>query len=387
MFKLNSEEKMKICFFGNLQTIHMQRWAKSFIDKGHEVHIITREPSEIADVHVHVFISHSVSSFFYKIPIIARLFYSLHIYFEINRLKKLINKINPDLINAHYLTDYGILASKLNFHPLVITCWGSDILIAPAKFGEKHVKEMRGSLSNADKILVESNYMKKEIEKFGITEEKIILNPCGVDTNMFNPKAKSIDLRKLHDLGDGPVLITTRNLEDIYNQSCLLKAIPIVKKRHPKVNLLVAGNGSKKDELEKIVKELKIKENVRFLEFIDHHKLPSYLVSSNIYISTALSEGIGKSNLEALSCGIITIVIDLPVVHEYITSGITGFIVNNNPDELAERIIDCIDNSVKYKQLLPKNSIRLVNERYNWSKNIDEIEELYCELAKNSHSL
>ncbi len=378
---------MRICFFGNLQSIHLQRWVRYFVEKGHEVHIITREPSEISDVHIHVFVSHSILSFFYKIPIIARLFYSLHKYFEINRLKKLINKIKPDLINAHYLTDYGILASKLNFHPLVITCWGSDILIAPAKFGEKHVKEMRGSLSSADRILVESNYMKKEIEKFGINEEKIILNPCGVDTNMFNPKAKSIDLRKLHDLCDGPIFITTRNLEDIYNQSCLLKAIPIVKKRHPKVNLLVAGKGSKKDELEKIVKELKIGENVRFLGFIDHHKLPSYLVSSNIYISTALSEGMGKSNLEALSCGIITIVTDVPVVHEYINPGVTGFIVKDDPSELAEQIKNCIDNYAEYKRLLSKNSIKLINERYNWNKNMDEIEELYCELAKNSHSL
>ena len=191
----------------------------------------------------------------------------------------------------------------------------------------------------------------------------------------------------MYNLDDGPILINTRNLEDIYNQSCLLKAIPIVKKIHPKINLLIAGKGDKKTVLEKSVKELKIKENVRFLGFIDHHKLPSYLVSSDIYISTALSDGIGKSNLEALSTGIITIVTDVPVVHEYINPGITGFIVKNDPNELAEQIIDCIDNYAEYKRLLSRTSIKMVVERYNWNKNMDEIEELYCELAKNSHSL
>jgi len=186
---------MRICFFGNLQTIHMQRWVRSFVDKGHEVHIITREPSEIADVYVHVFVSHSMSSFFYKIPIIARLFYSLYKYFEINRLKKLIHKINPDLMDAHYLTDYGILASKLNFHPLVITCWGSDILIAPVKFGEKHVKEMEKALTKADLVIVASRYMEEELIKMGI-KKNIIVNPFGVDVSKFNLYGKKIGAMK-----------------------------------------------------------------------------------------------------------------------------------------------------------------------------------------------
>jgi glycosyltransferase involved in cell wall biosynthesis len=378
---------MKICFLGNAQSIHLQRWASYFIENGHIVHIITMEPFEIKGAEIY---NVSFLNLKKEIPNIRFVGYLIHKYREYKSilvLKSYLNKIKPDILNSHYMTIYGILGSKLDFHPSIITCWGSDVLITPNKLGKTYINRMKKAFRTTDRIVVESNYMKKEVEKFGIDKGKIILNPCGIDTDIFTPRAKLIDLRSLYDFNDGPILINTRNLEDVYNQICLLKAIRIVKKRHPRVNLLIAGEGSKKDELEKKVKELKICENVRFLGFIDHHKLPSYLVSSDIYISTALSEGMGKSNLEALSTGTITIVLDVPVVHEYITPGVTGFIVKNDPKALAEKIIDCIDNYIEYKRLLSKNSIKMIDERYNWRKNINEIEGLYREVAKNSHSL
>ena len=51
--------------------------------------------------------------------------------------------INPDIIDAHYLTSYGIFASRLNFHPFIINCWGSDVLIDPKIFGAEHIKKMK----------------------------------------------------------------------------------------------------------------------------------------------------------------------------------------------------------------------------------------------------
>lgn len=42
---------MKICYIGNSQSIHLQRWVKWFSEKGHEVHLITDNLKEIERIH------------------------------------------------------------------------------------------------------------------------------------------------------------------------------------------------------------------------------------------------------------------------------------------------------------------------------------------------
>lgn len=66
---------MKICYIGAPQTIHLQRWMKYFIDKGHEVHVITPEPAEIEGAYIHEISLAAFydipTSFFYKIRVIG----------------------------------------------------------------------------------------------------------------------------------------------------------------------------------------------------------------------------------------------------------------------------------------------------------------------------
>ena len=49
------------------------------------------------------------------------------------KLKKIIKDWEPDLIHASYASGYGLTANLLNFHPLVLSAWGSDIFEFPRK--------------------------------------------------------------------------------------------------------------------------------------------------------------------------------------------------------------------------------------------------------------
>ena len=42
----------------------------------------------------------------------------------VRTIKEIIRSFNPDLIHAHFATSYGLIASLLNFHPLIISVWG-----------------------------------------------------------------------------------------------------------------------------------------------------------------------------------------------------------------------------------------------------------------------
>ncbi len=368
---------MRICFFGNLQVIHLQRWVKYFVEKGHEVHIITREPYEIIDVHVHVFAAHSTLSFFYKIPIAARLFHSLYKYFEINRLKKLIDKINPDVINAHYLTNYGVFASKLDFHPFIITCWGSDILVAPGKFGEQHVEEMKKALTKADLITVESEYMNKSIEQLGINNRVEVVRH-GVDLNKFNLDIETdTNLKQDIKSNDEIVIISTRNFEPVYNIQCVIEAFYLIQKKYAKIKLILLGKGSLEKQLKNLVNELNIHKKTLFLGHVPHEEIPKYYNLSDIYVSSSISDAMSVSKLEAMACGLIPVVSDIPANHEVIKDGENGFIFKNNPDDLSKKLNYCIEKYDDIKEKIIKSNLKIIKENFNWDKNMEEMEDVY----------
>ena len=49
------------------------------------------------------------------------------------QVRRLLKRIKPDVLDAHFIGVPGYLGVASGFHPLVLTAWGSDILITPKK--------------------------------------------------------------------------------------------------------------------------------------------------------------------------------------------------------------------------------------------------------------
>lgn len=116
---------MKICYFADAQSIHTERWVKWFVKRGHEVHLISFKKAKIENVNFH-YIGPLKSVPYFSIlcsPILFLLF------LKFRTIRKLIKEIDPDIVHGHYLTEHGFLAAASGFKPLVVSAWGSDVLI------------------------------------------------------------------------------------------------------------------------------------------------------------------------------------------------------------------------------------------------------------------
>lgn len=58
------------------------------------------------------------------------------------QVKMFIRKIKLGILHAHYVTDYGLIGALTNFHPLIVSVWGSDVLIAPKKLEYLNTKRL-----------------------------------------------------------------------------------------------------------------------------------------------------------------------------------------------------------------------------------------------------
>jgi len=374
-----TNQKLTICFLGNAESIHTLKWAKYFADKKHKVYLISwtsfLKGYNPGDIKLH-FLKEKIKIRIWPLNTL------LNLPFYIFGLKKLIKKLNPDIIHAHYITSYGILPALLGFHPLVITAWGSDILITPKKFlpSKWSVKYV---LKKADLITCDAEHMKKAMIKLGAGKLKIKIINFGIDTKRFSPGIRDEKLKEELGVLDCKIVISLRNLEAVHDILTLIKSIPIVLKKIPKTKFIIIGKGSQEQELKNLVETLTIKDSIKFLGQIPNTELPRYLRISDVYVSTSLSDaGIASSTAEAMACGLPVVITDVADNRKWVKDGENGFVAPvKKPELLAQKIIYLLKNEKKGKKF-GKINRKIIEERNNYYKEMAKMEEIYKELVK-----
>ena len=152
---------MKICYLADGSSIHVQRLIRHFIKEGNEIHLISfREGNFDKNVHFH-HIELKIKS-----PLV------LNYLINISKVKKIVKAINPDLLHSYYLTSYGFLGARCDWKPFIISCIGSDILVAPQK-SILHKRLTQYTLKKADVITSVSNLITANLIKLGSKPDKI----------------------------------------------------------------------------------------------------------------------------------------------------------------------------------------------------------------------
>src|SRR3989339_430971 len=108
---------MRILLLADAQSIHTRRFTEHFYKAGHDVHLASFRDYRIPGVKLHLLPTYGLGKIGY--------------FFSLPRLWMIATKIKPDIVHAHHITSYGFLAAMARLKPLVVTAWGSDLLIAP----------------------------------------------------------------------------------------------------------------------------------------------------------------------------------------------------------------------------------------------------------------
>src|SRR3990172_1367604 len=354
---------MRICFLGDAGHINLLSWMKYFMRLGHEIHIISfnRPCEDVNGINLHL-----IDNIFKK----NKIRYLL----STGKVKKAIDRIQPDIIIGYRVTSYGFMAVNTGFHPVVVVAQGSDLFYPRNSKMQKAL--VRYTINKADLLHTWASHMSDKWSEYGVKEDKILVLPKGVDTNIFR-----------HYERKGPegslILISTRQLRKTYNYDCILKALPLALKNIPNLKYLICGDGEYRDNLELAAKNLRLENNIRFMGKIRHDELPSFLNSSYIYVSMQESDGVSSSLLEAMSCGIFPIVTDIKANRLWIDDGSNGFLIPVNDHlELARKIIAAYENP-KLRQEAKSKNIALVKEKASITSNTIKVVDLYSKLVDN----
>lgn len=318
---------MKICFVAPANNYHTQKWSSWFFNQGHEVHVISFINAKIPNVKVHyIDVGDIVNEGNLK---------KLNYLFHGKEIRRIINSIKPDIINAHYATSYGTaMATSRVKSPYIVSLWGSDVYDFP-KINFLCELMLKYSLKKSDYLFSTSKAMAEEASKY--TDKKFYITPFGVDMDVFNPG-------KRNRSNDGKFVIgTVKSLNKKYGIDIFLNAVSLVYKEHPEYNLEVriAGKGNDEGKLKKLAKELEIDSIVKWLGFISQEDAAKEWANMDIGIipSVSDSESFGVSAVECQACGVPVIISDIPGLEESTCPGKSSLVVPRGDYRiLADRI-------------------------------------------------
>jgi len=369
---------MKICYVADGASIHTQRWVNYFAGKGHETHLICWKvmPGYEDNVNIHLLTRLA--------PKIWTISQYLSFLFWIVQIRRLINRIKPDIVDGHFITVYGFLAACSGFHPLVVSAWGSDMLVQPKR--NPLLKFIaRYSLNKADIIicLFPIDVAKEQVAELGIDSNKIRTLLLGVDTVEFNPSHRDEKIRRSLDMENShPIVISTRTLAPIYDVETLVKAIPLVLSEMPQAKFVIAGTGKQQDYLTELAHTLGVSNNTKFIGWIPRSELPRYLSSADVYVSSSLSDGTSNSLLEAMACGLAPIVTDIPANQAWINDGENGFLFpTRDYKTLASKIIYLLNNE-EVRENFSRRSQEIVQKKAEQQTEMKKLERVYHEFVQ-----
>ena len=347
--------KKKLVFIAPANSVNSKKWIESFLNSKFKIYWISFYNKSIDihdDIEFHEIRTNLIFSYF--------------------KLKKLLNRINPEIVHYHYLGFQLFLIPFLKIKTLVTSPWGSDI-----KFSKKNTIKgfFISKIFNKSQIItVDADFMFNEVKKFNKNNvSKVNRINYGTDINFFkfNSKIKENVFK----------IISLRNHEEIYDIDKLILASSILKKKNFNISINVFGSGSQSDSLKNLVKKLSLEDIITFSGGYEYSKLPKLLHEYDLYISTSTSDaGLSASTSEAMSSGVTILTADNSE-NPYWMENDCGFLFKTSSSEdLAIRIIEIINMNQDELDLIRLNARKKIEKLNDYNNEMTKMLSIYNSL-------
>ena len=236
---------------------------------------------------------------YFMTPKIGRSLYGFFFYLSLlPKIKRLYKEFEFDAILATwaYPDAFGsYLIAKALKKPIVVKVHGTDINSYTRYFLRRNM--IVCALSNSDKIIAVSSALKDQVVRIGVSSEKIVVIPNGVNTDLFKPMDQAECRRKLELPINKKIVLYVGNMVKVKGIDVLIEAFA---RLSSDVLLVLVGDGPLEPMLRLRVKELGIEGNVILSRRTTHNSVPFYMNACDVFCLPSRDEGCPNVVLEAM---------------------------------------------------------------------------------------
>ncbi len=366
---------MKIAMLSGANSIHTLRWANGLNTAGHEVHVISQHRARetfAPGVKLHHFPCGGILGYF----IMAA------------GVRRLLNNLHPDIVNAHYASGYATTARLVSYRPWLLSVWGSDVYDFPTK-SPLHRALVRGNLRAADAVASTSHCMAKVTHALAPTLGQIAITPFGVDMEAY---ADAVPMPRAQP--GRWVVGTVKTMADKYGIDTLIQAFALLlaslqasdPEMARQLHLRLVGDGPQMPALKQLAAQLGVADRIQFVGHVNHAQVPHELAQLDVYVALSRQESFGVAVIEAGAAARPVVVSDAGGLPEVVLDGVTGLVVPRENPQAAADAIECLLCDADLRQRMGAAARRHVAQHYSWDACVETMLKVYERLVARHRS-
>lgn len=350
---------MRIATLANATVIHTQRWVEYFRARGHEVALWSLEPGP-PELGTRALPAPPLPGFM-RYPLAA------------SALRRQLSVFDPDLVDAHYVPNYGLLGTLVGRRPLVVTAWGSDLLVLGRR-GPLQRARARFVLERADLILADAEHLAAAARSLGAKAQRVACIPWGVALERFCPAPTR----------QAGLIVSTRMMEPIYDLPTVIEGVAPVLARRGEAQLVLAGDGPLRAEIEALAARRLPRGRYRFLGRITPPAMAEWLGRAEVYVSASRSDSTSLSLLEAMASGAVPVVSDIEGNREWVEDGEGARLFAPGDPAALTRALELAFDEPGWRERARRLDRDVVERRADHARNMGEIEARFATLARRA---
>jgi colanic acid/amylovoran biosynthesis glycosyltransferase len=265
-------------------------------------------------------------------------------------------------------------------HPVVVSFHGADAGVGVKE--TNHLAALREVFRFATVIQARSESLLADLAQLGCPKEKLHLQRTGIPLEEWAMMPREVPT-------DGKwVLLQSCRLIEKKGLNLTLRSFAEIGREFSGAQLVIAGDGPIRGDLEKLAAELGIAPRVRFTGFLNQQQLREEVYRAQLFLHPSRTtadgnrEGVPNSMLEAMASGAAVIATRHGGIPEAVTDGESGLLVpENDAAALAEATRRVMGRAELLRQL-SSGGRSAVEDRFDRAKNLRGLEECYLELMQ-----
>jgi glycosyltransferase involved in cell wall biosynthesis len=252
---------------------------------------------------------------------------------------QLLGDNNFDVVHIHterafFL--YAIIARLAGVKKIVSTIHSNHTFIGFTRFYRTIFRSFMRWIK-VEQISISQSVYDTELKLYK-NRTKIIKNWCDMDR--FFPPTRSQREQSRTSLGitDCSVILSIGNCAPTKRHELIIRALPHLEKKITKICYFHIGEEDDSHSERKLAKDLTISSKVEFLGY--KNDIRPYLWAADVFVMPSRYEGFSIAALEAIACGVPTILTNVPGLSEWKQLGINSIIYTEaDPQQLANNIL------------------------------------------------
>jgi glycosyltransferase involved in cell wall biosynthesis len=290
------------------------------------------------------------------------------------RVRQFLSDKNPDVVHSH-MSEGALFVSSLGDLqiPTVTTPHGEHylggvvpvhpLMIPLVAWRKRKFKE---ALERATMVTEVSGSMLREYAERGMhLEGKSVVISNGI--NLADIQRGSSQKSELK--GEFKLLFPGGS-KFVKGGDLLVTAMATLKGKIPNIHLYIALDVPKSHLLRRMVQQYGLEENVTFSGFLPIHDYRRLLNSVDVLVMPSRGEAFALACLEAMALGKPIVATKVGGIPDVVIHGRNGLLVNPNPDEIAQAILELHRNE-ELRRKMESNNLQDVAV-FDWSGIVDQ---------------